>query len=375
MPVLQIRDKNGNFIPIPSIKGVDGKSAYEQAQEGGYNGTEEDFIKILNGWTVDGEHFLNYKNPHKVTAEQVSALAIYNGFAALNEAIGTNFNPDTPIETIIAAMPDNTGLKADINTNDVGHSGTSIYPAVYGVLSVYKIRSNRVEVEYVSNTAIGGNEYNKRWIGQYNGGVFGGFVEVYTEQNKPKASDIGALPVEGGEMKGYIMWNGGQTHIFGQGDGNFIIRNYKQGENANDDFLSFHNTLELKTAFRFYRNGMPYNIYGDHNAVDVGISKIKVGTYEGTGTNGTSSNWLANPTVISCDFEPHFVCIYGDGTSSNVGYGFAIKGCSFIGYNETRNIFNAQCNWGSNFIEIGGISADKQANTSGKQYTYFIAGK
>lgn len=55
MPILQVRDKDGNFVSIPAIqgdkgeKGEQGKSAYEQAKEGGYTGTEEEFIVLLNG--------------------------------------------------------------------------------------------------------------------------------------------------------------------------------------------------------------------------------------------------------------------------------------------------------------------------------------
>jgi hypothetical protein len=47
MPILHIRDENGQFVPIPAIKGDDGKSAYEQAVEGGFQGTEEEFIQLL----------------------------------------------------------------------------------------------------------------------------------------------------------------------------------------------------------------------------------------------------------------------------------------------------------------------------------------
>lgn len=51
---LQIKDKDGNYIGIPCISGADGKSAYEQAVEGGFAGTEEEFIQILG--SLDGEH-------------------------------------------------------------------------------------------------------------------------------------------------------------------------------------------------------------------------------------------------------------------------------------------------------------------------------
>jgi len=55
MPILYIRDKDGVFKAIRALKGNDGKSAYEQAKEGGYTGTEESFIALLNGLATDTE--------------------------------------------------------------------------------------------------------------------------------------------------------------------------------------------------------------------------------------------------------------------------------------------------------------------------------
>lgn len=76
IPVLKIRDGNGNFIPINAIRGDKGKSAYEQARDGGYTGTEEEFIALLNGLTstIDAQHYADLNNPHKVTAEQTGAV-------------------------------------------------------------------------------------------------------------------------------------------------------------------------------------------------------------------------------------------------------------------------------------------------------------
>ena len=86
MAVLYIRDKDGNFVPIPSIKGKageNGKSAYEQAKEGGYKGTEEEFNGVLNNALTSlektDEHYSNFDNPHKVTASQSGALPITGG--------------------------------------------------------------------------------------------------------------------------------------------------------------------------------------------------------------------------------------------------------------------------------------------------------
>ncbi len=74
--VLKIRDKNGGFFPINALRGTQGKSAYEQAKEGGYTGTEEEFIALLNGILASSSsnHTNNTDNPHEVTAEQTGAI-------------------------------------------------------------------------------------------------------------------------------------------------------------------------------------------------------------------------------------------------------------------------------------------------------------
>ena len=62
MSILYVRDKNGNFAPMRTIKGSDGKSAYEQAVEGGYKGSLDEFIALLNGLTDEAatsEEILN----------------------------------------------------------------------------------------------------------------------------------------------------------------------------------------------------------------------------------------------------------------------------------------------------------------------------
>ncbi len=75
--ILKVKDKDGNWIDINVIKGEDGKSAYEQAKEGGYTGTEVEFIALLAGLnSSDDAHYTDFNNPHKVTKEQVGLGAI-----------------------------------------------------------------------------------------------------------------------------------------------------------------------------------------------------------------------------------------------------------------------------------------------------------
>lgn len=47
MAILKVKDQNGNIIEIPAIQGNNGKSAYEYAKEGGYTGTEAEFMASL----------------------------------------------------------------------------------------------------------------------------------------------------------------------------------------------------------------------------------------------------------------------------------------------------------------------------------------
>jgi hypothetical protein len=158
MSILYIRDKNGKFVPIPAIQGANGKSAYESAKDGGYTGTEDEFNSLLNGLTgfENAEHYVNYNNPHKVTAEQIGSLKMYSGFASVNADLGKKFNSGTPIGDIIKALPDNTGLVADITPAE-----TQLYPSQYGTLAIYKIREQRVTVTY--------REWNSHrlWLGDY----------------------------------------------------------------------------------------------------------------------------------------------------------------------------------------------------------------
>lgn len=129
-------------------------------------------------------HQSNKTNPHEVSAAQIGALRYYTSFSAMNKDLGTNFDSNTPVETIINAMPLETGLVADIIVNE-------IYPSEYGLLTIYKIRPNRVNVEFLSSSTSEQNEYNERWVGQYNTNTFGGFQRVFTSYNKPSGSYTG----------------------------------------------------------------------------------------------------------------------------------------------------------------------------------------
>ena len=97
--ILNVKDEKGDWIGIPAINGEDGKSAYEQAKDGGYEGTEEEFIAMLNDLTnsEDAEkHYGDFNNPHNVTAQQAGAIPeIYYASNDLNNELKQGGNKIT----------------------------------------------------------------------------------------------------------------------------------------------------------------------------------------------------------------------------------------------------------------------------------------
>lgn len=61
MAILTVRDKNGNPIEIPALQGKSGKTAYQYAREGGYEGTENEFMELLARAANNSKVEVSYK--------------------------------------------------------------------------------------------------------------------------------------------------------------------------------------------------------------------------------------------------------------------------------------------------------------------------
>lgn len=175
MSILYLRDKNGNFVPMRTIKGSDGKSAYEQAVEGGYKGSEESFIALLNGLTAeaDADHYADFNNPHKTTASQVGALALTGGTLTGKTLYFDNGNARLSggqdymqMDVFDSAKDDNNRRKLVLNGNNTALKNSVILTAVEGG---------------VQNT-----------------------YTIYGGHNKPTASDVGAVAKKGDTMTGSL---------------------------------------------------------------------------------------------------------------------------------------------------------------------------
>ena len=65
---------DGKIIPLPTIKGADGKSAYQYAVEAGFKGTEQEFINLLIQGTDVISYHVTDNNAHSDIRELINNL-------------------------------------------------------------------------------------------------------------------------------------------------------------------------------------------------------------------------------------------------------------------------------------------------------------
>ena len=274
MPILHIRDKNGNFIPIPAISGKDGKSAYEQAKEGGFQGTEEEFIALLNGLTSmqvnpisteEPAHYSDFNNPHKVTKEQIGAFSIYGG-------------------TI--------------------WGDTNVYGEHYPTVKVGRDDANTLSIFYTPNKT----------------------VDLYN-------------------------WTNGEPTTLSLGNVNSML---------------------LRDVCKLWVGAKDYQIYGDHNASELGIARCAAGSYKGTNTYGVSK-----PNTLTFDFVPKLVIVSKRGETNAIGGGTFI----WISPDTILNFLNnGSTYWchptleGTTLSWYNAEGASYQLNSSSYDYDYFAWG-
>lgn len=71
MAILKIRDENGNMVEVPAIQG---KSAYQYAKEGGYQGTEAEFTQLLGELDTEIENHNEDELAHPDIREKITNL-------------------------------------------------------------------------------------------------------------------------------------------------------------------------------------------------------------------------------------------------------------------------------------------------------------
>lgn len=169
-------EESGEYVPLQALKGEDGKSAYELAKEGGYTGTEAEFIALLNGLSSseNGGHYNDLNNPHKTTASQVGALAITGGTLTGKTLYFDNGNTRLSGGQDYMQMDVFDYPKDDDNRRKLVLNGNS----------------TDLKNALVLTTRVGGEQKN------YN---------IYGVHNKPNAYDVGAVSKNGDTMTGALV--------------------------------------------------------------------------------------------------------------------------------------------------------------------------
>ena len=263
---LKIRDKDGKWVGIPAISGADGKSAYEQAKEGGYAGTEEQFIQTLA--TLSGvspvqlaenaeyeEHITDKNNPHEVTVEQVGAIP---------ELIGNSVNVKMKF------------LLGDHNKMNSIDANVPVLPIVSNYIHMYTMADGLVMTclsipyDYTQN-AYYYTACDKSWrkFADASGGVFSGNIDVFADKSKNPSISVG----ETSDNRIRFMYTT---------TGNLDIQNVRDG-GANTLSLSHEKDVPIKHLLTMWANGgNNYKIFGDHNK--------PMGSYVGDGKTSRQIN-------------------------------------------------------------------------------------
>lgn len=118
MKLMKVKLPDGSVVSIPLGKGADGKSAYEYAREGGYAGTEKNFIQALA--MLDPSDYAkaeNHYNKNESDERYVQATIYEQDKTATNRAIADKLSTST-YNTDKSTMTTEIGKKVDQTTYD-----------------------------------------------------------------------------------------------------------------------------------------------------------------------------------------------------------------------------------------------------------------
>ena len=118
MKLMKVKLPDGSVVSIPLGKGADGKSAYEYAQEGGYAGTEKNFIQALA--MLDPSDYAkseNHYNKNQSDERYVQVKNYNEDKASINNAIADKLSTST-YNTDKSTMNTEIGKKVDQTTYD-----------------------------------------------------------------------------------------------------------------------------------------------------------------------------------------------------------------------------------------------------------------
>ena len=172
----------------------------------------------------------------------------------------------------------------------------------------------------------------------------------------------------GGTMSGPLELGGGKGTVSADEDGAFLETkkedDFKQIKVKNDS---------LEESVKLVTKDKDFNIFGEHNPdkiAECGFSRIRFGTYEGTGTCGPK-----NPSSLTFPFEPKMVIISGIRMTATLVNGQTEH--NVVGQASSK-IHTINITWNGNTVswysKAQTDAEDSQMNESGRTYSYIAIG-
>ena len=353
---LYFRNADGVFVPLTVIHGKDGKSAYEQAVDAGYKGTLEQFTVLLNNLTasIEGSHLADINNPHNVTAKQAGALPINGGTLT-----GAEIYMSEGLARL-AGGKDYVQLDVFDNVKDSANRRKLVLNG-----------GNKTTIDkalIISSTVDGKEEV---------------FI-IYGTHNKPKASDVGAVPTTGGTITGPLVidkpssWGqiifhtpSGYYRAFEADDSRVRIDVRDEQDTNKRRYIDiFTNEADSRHshALRFGQtvdgeNTSAYILHTE-NIKDFVISE---GTYAGTGT--TTANNGKQLTIRPTTMAVIVDCIDDDSTECHTV--LLVRGSKYCASPTAGQ--NLMLAWENGRVTIGS-GYYNTLNNLGKTYKYILIG-
>ena len=328
--------------------------------------TQEDFYNVNdfseNFQKIDD--FANRKdNPHGVTAKQTGAWGISsNGMTAS----GTDLN-----EMYVSGYYQMSAKC--INTPTTANAGDILIIFPWDANSVLQIYSTTAKLWY--RKALYGTSGTRNW------GAW---------ERLANLSEV--LPLSGGTLTGQLLAiNNGTGRLYADGANTAISACNEADDTSIRRTLFLNNSLyRANIAEALYLRDVKggsgwadYRIFGEHNASELGVSRIQTGSYVGTGGYGVSGK-----STLTFNFTPKIVFISaGNGGNSSVlfpfYYGENKAVTSYFPVTTTTvssGYYNIALEWNNNSVSwytsvnANNIAPLVQHNTSGLTYNWIAIG-
>lgn len=304
---------------------------------------KEEYNSIYDGPAIDAA--VTQAKPGG-TLDSRLRLSLYTSL----EQIGITVGSET-MEAVALALPNNAILETSCGSSNNGVTNGTGFPVIsgsvlkYGILRVSRIGGyDRVSFEFrVQEPA------SRLFVGFYSStNGWSGWKKVYTEGSKPTASEVGALPVSGGNVNGPV-----NATRFAQSDYQYALEiGHYIDMHLSGSAADYDGRISLDSDKKLLFNGFAiYHTGNKPTPSELGIGdtpQIAVGSYKGTGgaTSGSA------PT-LTFPFTPKVVLVIAMAGDATGDIGYFLNGIGAVISHVTNSIAEyviPTVAWGNNSL-------------------------